>query len=287
VLEVKGDAPSLVVEGNASQLRQILVNLVTNAWESCDGRGGVHISTKAVAAVDIPASHRFPIGWQPHDSVYACLEVVDTGCGIPEKDIEKLFDPFFSHKSSGRGLGLPVVLGIVRAHNGAVTVASAPGRGSAFRVFLPLSAEPLRQRTKLQLVPKPMGGGTALLVEDEPTVRRVVARMLSRLGFTVLQAGDGVEALEIFQQNQDDVRCVLCDLTMPRKNGWETLAALRKLAPALPVILASGFDEGQAMAGDHAELPQAFLSKPYRLKSLRAALGQALQGGAGSQPGTD
>jgi PAS domain S-box-containing protein len=278
-LEANSDAPALVVEGNATQIRQILVNLVTNAWESYEDRGAVHVSTRTMSAADIPASHRFPIGWRPHDYAYACLEVVDKGCGIPEKDIAKVFDPFFSSKSSGRGLGLPVVLGIVRAHNGAVTVASTSGRGSAFRVFLPLSAEPLRQRAKLQPVPKPMGGGTVLLVEDEPAVRKVVARMLGRMAFTVLQAGDGVEALEIFRQKQNDVRCVLCDLTMPRMNGWETLAALRKLAPSLPVILASGYDEGQAMAGNHDELPHAFLGKPYRLKSLRAALGQALQHG--------
>jgi CheY-like chemotaxis protein len=100
--------------------------------------------------------------------------------------------------------------------------------------------------------------------------------MLSSLGFSVLEAKDGVEAVEMFAQRQDEIRCVLCDLTMPRMNGWETLTVLRKLAPDIPVILASGYDEAQVMAGDHPELPQVFLSKPYKIKGLSDAISQAL-----------
>jgi CheY-like chemotaxis protein len=120
------------------------------------------------------------------------------------------------------------------------------------------------------------GGGTILLVEDEPMVRRLVETVLVRLGFTVLLAKDGVEAVEVFQQHRDEVRCVLCDLTMPRMNGWETLTALRKLTPGLPVILASGYAKAQVMAGHHPELPQVFLSKPYQIQELRDAVGLAL-----------
>ena len=99
---------------------------------------------------------------------------------------------------------------------------------------------------------------------------------LKSFGFTVLPAKDGVEAVEVFLQHKDEVRCVLCDLTMPRMNGWETLAALRKLAPGIPVILASGYDKAHMMAGDHSELPQVFLSKPYNFQGLRDAIGRAL-----------
>jgi PAS domain S-box-containing protein len=278
-LEMNSPAPVLVVSANASQIREVLTNLVTNAWESCAAQGTVRLTLKTVTAADIPAAHRFPIGWQPHGDAYACLEVMDNGCGIAEKDLEKLFDPFFSTKLGGRGLGLPVVLGIVRAHSGAITADSEPGRGSAFQVFLPLSAEAPRARPKLQIVSRSMGGGTVLIVEDEKMIRSVIETMLLGLGFSALHAEDGVAALEVFWQHKDEIRCVLCDLTMPRMNGWETLAALRKLAPGLPVILASGYDEAHAMAGDHPELPQAFLGKPYRLKALREALSQALQRG--------
>jgi PAS domain S-box-containing protein len=274
------DLPSLgpAISANANQIQQVLTNLVTNAWEA--GRGGrtaVHLTVKTVALADIPASHRLPIDWRPHDNAYACLEVADTGGGIADKDMEKLFDPFFSSKFAGRGLGLSVVLGIVRVHGGAVTVETDPGRGSTFRVFLPLSAKEVRrQPDQAAKSPDIQGGGTVLLVEDEEMVRKVGETALKELGFAVLLAQDGVEAVEVFRQHKDEVRLVLCDLTMPRMNGWETLAELRKLAPGLPVILASGYDKAYVMAGDHPELPQAFLSKPYQLKELRAAIGRAL-----------
>ena len=124
--------------------------------------------------------------------------------------------------------------------------------------------------------PKIYGGGTVLVVEDEEIVRKLCQAALRHLGFTVLLAQDGAEAVEVLRQHQDEVRCVLCDLTMPGMNGWETMAALHKLAPNLPVILASGYDRSQVMAGDHPELPQAFLSKPFQLQGLRNAIGRAL-----------
>jgi two-component system, cell cycle sensor histidine kinase and response regulator CckA len=127
--------------GNGNQIQQVLTNLITNAWEACgDGKGTIRLAIKMVPAADIPAANRFPVGSKIQEKVHACLEVADTGCGIAAKDVEKLFDPFFTSKFTGRGLGLAVVLGIVRAHYGVVTVASEPGQGSVFRVFLPVSA---------------------------------------------------------------------------------------------------------------------------------------------------
>ena len=267
------------ISADENQIQQVLTNLITNAWEASGG-GAVHLAVKTVPSTDIPALHRFPVDWRPRDSAYACLEVTDAGSGIAYGDIEKIFDPFFSSKFVGRGLGLSVVLGIVRAHDGAVTVESEANRGSAFRVFLPVSGErALRQSDQAAQSPEIDGGGTVLLVEDEPMVRKVGEGALTHLGFAVLLAKDGVEALEVFRQHKEEVCCVLCDLTMPRMGGWETLAALRKLAPNLPVILASGYDKAHVMAGDHSELPQAFLSKPYQLRALRDAIGRALANG--------
>ena len=135
-------SPGPTVEANENQIKQVLTNLVTNAWEAMgDGRGAIHLTVKTVSPADIPASHRFPVEWKPQENDYACLEVADTGCGIADKDIDKLFDPFYSSKFTGRGLGLPVVLGFVRAHSGVVTVESESGKGSIFKVFLPVSAE--------------------------------------------------------------------------------------------------------------------------------------------------
>jgi two-component system cell cycle sensor histidine kinase/response regulator CckA len=154
------------------------------------------------------------------------------------------------------------------------------GRGSTFRIFLPVSNEEVvSQPGEAPKSPEVAWGGAVLLVEDELMVRKLGQSALTCLGFWVLPAKDGVEALEVFRQYKDQVRCVVCDVTMPRMDGWETLAALRKLAPGVPVVLASGYDKAEVMAGDHAELPQAFLSKPYRLHELRDAIGRALAHG--------
>jgi len=281
VVESDLPSPGPVISADANQIQQILTNLVTNAWEAGDeGRNPIRLTVKTVSPADIPAAHRFPQDWRPRGNAYACLEVADAGCGIAAADIERLFDPFFSSKFAGRGLGLSVVLGLVKAHGGVVTVESEPGRGSAFRVVLPVSAEEIpRQPERVADAPEIHGGGMVLLVEDEEMVRNVARTMLTRLDFRVIEAKDGVEAVEALRQHRDEIRCVLCDLTMPRMDGWQTLKELRKLAPGIPVILASGYGEAQVMAGGHPEQPDVFLKKPYRLKRLGDAIRNALDRG--------
>jgi PAS domain S-box-containing protein len=268
-----------VIKSNASQIQQLLDILLTNACEACGGQGGVvQLAIHTAAREDFPAGHRFPIDSQPQNSAYACLEVRDDGCGIPEQNFPKLFDPFFSTKFVGRGLGLPVVLGIVRSHNGFITVESQSGRGSTFRVYFPLSEVVISPKPTLPAPKFKAGKGrTILLAEDDSGLRSVAARALKMLGFEVCAAEDGGEALELFKQHQDEIICVLCDLTMPRMDGWEVIHALRRLDPEVPVILASGYNESQALAGHHAEPPQAFLSKPYDLEELRAVVTRVLQ----------
>jgi PAS domain S-box-containing protein len=267
-----------IIHANAGQIMQVLTNLVANAWDSADeNRRGIGLSVKTVSQADIIPSKHFPIDWQPQDSAYACLEVADAGCGIAEKDIEKIFDPFFSTKFTGRGLGLSVVLGIARAHHGVVAVESEPDRGSIFRVFFPISVEEVpRHPDKVVLTEDLHGGGSVLLVEDEDHVRSMVKTMLTRMGFSVLESRDGIEAVEVFRQHLGEIRCVVCDLTMPRMDGWETLAALRRLFPDIPFILTSGYDKEQVMAGEHPERPQAFLKKPYQFKDLNDTIRSAL-----------
>jgi len=275
---LKPDLPSHgpIVRANASQLQQVLTNLCTNAWEAIGGgRGTIEVAVRSVSQDEIPATNRFPLDWQPRDKAYACIEVVDSGCGIAGKDIEKLFDPFFSSKFTGRGLGLPVVLGVVKAYGGAVAVESRPGKGSTFRVYLPVSEE------EATLPPSPSErvfqikeGGTVLLVEDDDMLRKLTETMLNGLGFNVIATSDGTEAVEVFRRHQKEIKFVLCDLTMPRMGGWETLEALRKLSPEIKVILTSGFNEAQVMAGDHLSLPNLFLSKPYERNELINAIGK-------------
>jgi signal transduction histidine kinase len=134
--------PGPTVMADENLIRQVLTKLVTNAREALgEGQGAIYLNIKTFPPADIPSTYRHPIAWQPQDSAYACVEVTDTGSGIADKDIETLFDPFFSSKFTGRGMGLAVVLGIMKAHDGAVTVESEPGRGSTFRAFLPVFAE--------------------------------------------------------------------------------------------------------------------------------------------------
>lgn len=276
VVDIPSDGPT--VNANAYQIQQILKNLITNAWESMHHqRGTIHLSIKTVSSMDIPATHRFPLDWQADDDLYACITVTDTGCGIDVSDIEKLFDPFYTSRFLGRGLGLSIVLGIVRSHGGVVNVTSKVGRGSTFNVFLPVYAGEITRPPHWVTEGQEITRGTiVLIVEDEPMLREISQVALTRMGYEVLVAGDGCEALEVFQQHRESIGCVLCDLMMPRMDGWETLSALRKLAPDLPVILSSGYDQVQVMAGEHADLPQFFLGKPYDLAGLHEVIQQAL-----------
>ena len=272
-------SPGPRVSANEQQIQQLLASLVTNAWESyADGPGTVRVSVATASPRDIPSEHRFPIEWLPQlENRYGFIEVMDDGSGIAEHELTELFDPFFSSKFTGRGLGLPIVLGIARAHGGAVTVESELGRGSTFRVYVPELAGPVAAPVKKKGIVKFEGGGALLLVEDEAGVRKITSSILALHGFEVLEARDGIEALELFRQHKESIRCVLSDLNMPRMGGWATLEALRQLAPGIPVILASGYDQGEVMAGDHPELPQAFLRKPYGLAGLLEAVRKALE----------
>ena len=279
VLETDLPSPGPGLHANANQIQQLLTNLVTNAWEaSGDRRGPVRLAVKTVFAADIPTAERFPRDWQPQATAYACLEVADTGHGITGQASEDLFDPFFSTKSIGRGMGLPVVLGIARVAGGCVTVENHPGRGCVFRVFFPVSLEAVPPKP-IREVPtgKPVQrGATVLVVEDDEDLRETLALTLKVFDFPVLTVEDGVAALELFRQRRDEIGCVLCDVVMPRMNGWETLTALRQLAPDLPVILLSGYSEAETMAGDHPEQPQAFLRKPCEAQVLINKISQLM-----------
>jgi signal transduction histidine kinase/CheY-like chemotaxis protein len=267
-----------IIKAGANQILQALTNLCTNACEAIgSSRGTIRLTVKAVPAGDIPAVQRFPLDWQPQENVYACLEVADSGCGIAGKDIEKLFDPFFSSKFPGRGLGLPVVLGAIKAYRGAVAVESKPGKGSVFRVYFPVASEALPLPTdKDDKVFKAEGSGAVLLVEDDDMLRKLTHAVLKSLGFEVIATGNGAAAVEAFQKRPGEIRLVLCDLTMPGMDGWQTLDALRKLSPGIPIILTSGFAESQVMAGDHFTLPNAFLGKPYDRNELISTISQVL-----------
>ena len=267
-----------VISSDASQLQQLMTNLVTNAWEACEGRqGSVTLTLFTCEREALPSASFYPVDFQPTSRKYACIEVADTGCGIPQEFFDKLFDPFYSTKFTGRGMGLSVVLGIVRAHKGVIAVESQIGHGSVFRVYLPIIEKSLpKKRSSLQPGKQVIGRGTILVVEDVQLIRSVVAAMLELLGFNVLQAEDGVQALELFDQHPNDILCVISDIVMPRMNGWETLEALRRRSPGMPVIFASGYTEEQILEESHREMPDIYLEKPFQFAKLKEALASIL-----------
>jgi PAS domain S-box-containing protein len=280
-METDMPEPEPMVKANADQIKRVLENLLINGWEAINKKSGtIFIRVFTASAEDIPKNYRRPVAFQPGAHRYACLEMRDTGSGIPEDAVEKLYDPFYTTRFTGRGLGLTVALGIIKSHGGCITLTSTPDRGSTFRVFLPQTTEPAL--TKKSAPPAATAARfentTVLLVDDDPMVLRSSARMLSRLGVMVMEAASGNEAIEILRKNECKIHCVLTDLTMPEKNGWDVIAALRSISPEIPIILASGYDHEHVIQGAHAEMPQAFLSKPYQSRELKQALAAALKG---------
>jgi PAS domain S-box-containing protein len=264
------------VEGDAAQLGQVVMNLVGNASDALAGRPGtIRVSTRATH-VDASAPttvHRVP---ELRSGEYVCLEVADTGCGMDAATRARIFDPFFTTKFAGRGLGLAVVLGIVRGHDGAIEVESAPGRGSTFRVLLPAaSGVRVERRGASSSTPGEAGlagGGTVLVVDDEADVRTVVTGMLRHLGFSTATAADGLEGADAFAARPDAFVAVVLDLTMPRMGGEEALRRIRRARADVPVLLMSGYDERDAVSRFLDGGPDAFLQKPFSIGDLATRL---------------
>lgn len=282
--------PGPIICANASHIQQILTILVANAQEAIGNHSGViQLAVTTVSATEIPNTHRFPGEWQLMDQAYACIEVRDSGCGILPSNIENIFDPFYSTKFTGRGLGLSVALGIIKVHNAVICVESQPEKGSCFRVYFPLAPAEILHHTPQKLTSSlfPMSSEqqhltfnpqdiAILLVEDDDMGRSMAAAMLHHLGFTVFQAQSGETAIEIFKNKTAEIDLVLCDMTMPIMDGWVTLHALRILDPDVVFILTSGYDEEHAMLGTHTELPQAFLQKPFQMAAMKEIIRKAM-----------
>uniref|UniRef100_A0A7C4MNN4 histidine kinase n=1 Tax=Desulfatirhabdium butyrativorans TaxID=340467 RepID=A0A7C4MNN4_9BACT len=273
VIETAFPSAGPFIEADDHLIRQVLTNVVVNAWEaSADSDNSIRITLETVPSHDIGTSRRFPPDWHPEHIRYACLTVEDHGCGILPKDIESIFDPFYSTKFIGRGMGLATVLGLLKAYRGCITVESEVNIGSIFRIFLPLD---LSEPTVAEPTVKPTvntSKGRILLIDDEHMVRDIADMMFKRLGYDVLQAANGKQAIALFEQHHATIDAVICDLTMPDMNGWDVLTALRSIDPKVKVVLSSGYDEATVMAEAHAERPDGFLGKPYRMQELSACM---------------
>ena len=275
--ELQENLPSIA--GDDAQLRQAIINLVTNAAEAVGEAeaGAITVRTGTVQATREMLAATYVDDEIPAGA-YVSLEVQDTGCGMDGAMLENVFDPFYTTKFTGRGLGLAAVLGIVRGHRGAISVKSVPGTGTTFRALFPAVEEKVAAEVAAADDATWQGKGTVLLVDDERVVRETGALLLERMGFRVLTASDGREAVDLFREQPDSITCVLLDLAMPEMDGKATFRVLRQLREDVKVILTTGFDEEKVWRQfDRTDL-LGVIQKPYRVNELQAKMREFLEG---------
>ncbi len=255
-LEIDEGLPHVFVD--AQQMKQVVTGLCLNAAEAMPGGGRISVRAR-----------------REEGGGRIAIEVSDTGPGIDAETLTRIFEPFFSTKCVGRGMGLAAIRGIVENHDGEIRVVSRPGEGSAFTVLLPASAERRKSIRQLSIGGRP-GAGRVLLADDEPDVRTVVRSMLESFGYSVMEAGDGWEALEQFRKAHPGIDLVLMDLVMPRLSGEKALAEMRRIAPGVPAILISGYDESGRIDRAVAAGFSGFLRKPFRRHDLELKIGEVL-----------
>jgi two-component system cell cycle sensor histidine kinase/response regulator CckA len=253
------------IEGDSAQLRQVLINLLTNASDAlCERPGTIQVTTGAQEVdegelVSVLPDRSLPAG------TYVFIQVTDTGCGMDEGTVQRIFDPFFTTKFTGRGLGLAAVQGIVRGHHGTLQVESEPGRGATFRVLFPAAGRTIPDATGTETVAENewCPEGSVLVVDDEPAVRALACQILERAGLAVMTAVDGYDAVNTFEAHSGEIDAVLLDLTMPGLDGGEVFQRLVQTKPDIKVILCSGYDvqDVNSMLAPHS--PAGFLRKPY------------------------
>ena len=286
-LELALDPDLPATRGDPAQLQQVVMNLITNGSEAIGARPGTIRLATGVVECDAAELARSRSAEIPPAGRFVLLEVEDDGCGMDPATQERFFDPFFSTKAMGRGLGTAAILGIVSGHGGAILVDSAVARGTRIRVMLPASGERPGRTTESPLAPAagsaapasgPRPGRTVLLADDEPAVLAVAGEMLRIGGFEVLTAGDGAAAVELYRREHHRIDCVVLDLSMPRLDGLGALREISRLEPAVCAVLASGYAKDDALRRFGAEPLRGFLQKPFTLDELLAAVEKALAG---------
>ncbi len=288
-IELKFSPPeeSILFTGDPVQFRQIVMHLVNNGIEALGKEGG---------AVTINIGSRYCrrqflsnllMGEKIPEGEYACLEVVDNGCGMDDQTIKRIFDPFFTTKFLGRGLGLPAALGIVRAHQGAISIKSRFRKGTTVKVFLPVGdlvpktgtlpdALFTAKETGEDACPECPDANLVLLADDEEIVLEVGKAMLEQLGYNVITATDGTEAVEMFKEHHDQLSCVVLDLSMPILNGAAAVHQMRQIRDDVPMMLTSGYPE-EELDQHFQNLPRVpFLEKPFHLSKLKNKLDKVL-----------
>ena len=278
VVELDESSP-IVSNGDVTQIRQILLNLVLNGAEAIGDAGGtLWLRTGSTECDQERLEHCFlPEPRTP--GTYNYFEIEDSGCGMDRGTLNKIFDPFFTTKFTGRGLGLAAVLGIVRGHEGTIEIESAVGQGTVFRILLPAAAaqQESAEEDPAPLAAAPWASGRVLVVDDEEAVLTTASFALENAGFEVLCAHDGLEAVDLLTARRDEIDCVLLDLTMPKMDGIETFHRLRQLRDDLPIILSSAYSEEKLLQDLIDRGLSGFLRKPYRTDRLLGQVSEILR----------
>ncbi len=267
-----GEEP-LTVLADRSQMEQMLMNLLVNAWQAMPAGGRIYLETKSVL---LGAAEIRP--YEVTSGPYVRITVQDSGMGMDERTQKRIFEPFFTTKQMGRGtgLGLATVYGIVKGHRGYITVYSETGHGSRFNIYLPLAEGETPAQWTVEKTEATSGSGVILLVEDEEQVLQTTREMLEILGYTVLTARDGREAIEVYRRMGKGIDLVLMDMIMPGISGGEAIDALLEINPSVRIVLASGYSLN-GLAGDIMRRGcRAFLQKPYNMGELSRTVTQVM-----------
>jgi two-component system cell cycle sensor histidine kinase/response regulator CckA len=272
-LAIGSDVPAVFAD--SAQIEQVVLNLAVNARDAMPrgGRLAIELDQVTLTQSEATSSSTIPAGR------YARLRFTDTGCGIRSDVRERIFEPFFTTKpvGEGTGLGLAVVYGIVRQHDGFIDVVSVPGEGTRFTVYLPAVDREVIVPPEHATVAMPAGRETILVAEDEPALRRLTDRLLTGLGYTVIVAEDGAGALEVFEQRRNEIDLLLLDIVMPGKGGRDVYSTVRAMGSDVPVVFMTGYSADVAPHALGSDTGCPVLYKPYDVDALSTAIRDALR----------
>jgi CheY-like chemotaxis protein len=256
----------LIVLADAGQIEQVLINLAANARDAMQEGGQLTIGT-AVEEIDEAYVEAYGYG---KPGRYALITVADTGHGMDAETQKRIFEPFFTTKGvgEGTGLGLAISYGIIQQHSGYLKVYSEPGNGTVFKIFLPLSEEAVLDKETADAVPARGGDETVLVAEDDASLRKLSRIVLESFGYTVITAEDGDDAIAKFMENRERISLVVLDMIMPKKNGKEVSAAIRKVCPRMKILFASGYTIDIVTNKDLTEGEADFILKPFQSKNF-------------------
>lgn len=277
ILELTQQLPAVNVD--ASQIKQILMNLVTNASDAIDNRSGeIYLSTGILYCDEIELSRSITSDTLV-PGVYCFVRVRDTGSGMSKSVLDQIFQPFYTTKNYGRGLGLATVLGTLRTHKGAINVSSEVSVGSTIELLFPTSEKmPENQQSINRLSMKPQQGTLVLVVDDDESVRCLLEAILGNAGYSVITAADGQMAIDIFDKSCEDINAVVLDFGMPGLNGAEVFTLMNQRKPGIPILFSSGNTDQIFLKDFMPEMPITCIKKPYRSSDLLDKLGKLLQG---------